>query len=71
MSSMKDIIKDRLIKMIMVSKVYTPKEVAEILKTSERTVQEMFRSRKLKGIKVGKSWRISDEELQFFIDNPK
>lgn len=53
----------------MVSKIYTPKEVAEILKTSERTVQEMFRSRKLKGMKVGKSWRISDEALQDFIDD--
>ncbi len=55
--------------MTMVLKVYTPKEVAEILKTSERTVQEMFRSRKLKGIKIGKSWRISDKALQSFIDD--
>ncbi|MEM5816034.1 MAG: helix-turn-helix domain-containing protein [Candidatus Aenigmatarchaeota archaeon] len=50
-------------------KLYTPEEVAEILKVSVITVKKWLRSGELKGIKVGKLWRIREEDLQEFLGN--
>lgn len=37
----------------------TVSEVAEILKVKEMTVREMFRTGRLRGFKIGKSWRMT------------
>ncbi|MEM4625767.1 MAG: helix-turn-helix domain-containing protein [Candidatus Pacearchaeota archaeon] len=50
-------------------KLYTPEEVAEILKVSVITVKKWLRSGELKGIKVGKFWRIREEDLEEFLRN--
>ena len=45
----------------------TPKEVAEKLRVSEQTVLRWLRNGKLKGVKVGKLWRVREEDLQELI----
>jgi excisionase family DNA binding protein len=49
-------------------KVYTPKEVAEILKVSDQTVTEMLRSGSLTGVKAGKLWRIPERHLERYLN---
>ena len=47
-----------------VGQVYTTEEVAEILKTSQRTVQRLIRLGQLKAHRVGRGYRIRDRDLQ-------
>ena len=44
-------------------KLLTAKEVAEILSVSKPTVYKLIRHEDLKAIRVGKSYRISQESL--------
>ena len=46
----------------------TATEVAEMLKVKEMTVREMFRSGRLRGFKIGKSWRTTLAMLQEDLD---
>lgn len=63
-------------------KLYDVEQTAKLLELSPLTIRKWLRSGKLKGQKIGKEWRISDEELKrlfpandFFFDfnnkNPK
>ncbi len=52
-------------------KYWTPREVAERFKVSEETVRRYIREGKLKAIKFGNSYRISDEALQEFLDKQR
>ncbi len=47
-----------------VGQLYTTEEAAEILKTSQRTVQRMIRLGQLKAYRVGRGYRIRDRDLQ-------
>ena len=49
--------------------IYTPEEIAEILKVEPDTIRRYLRDGKLKGFKVGNHWRIKEEDLQEFIEN--
>ena len=49
-------------------KFYTKKEVAEILGLNPRTVERYLLSGKLKGARLGKAWKISDDDIQAFYD---
>lgn len=42
---------------------YTPKEVSEKLKLNVRTIYKWIREEKLKAVKLGDVWRISESEL--------
>ena len=48
-------------------KVYTPKEAAEILSISDKTMMDWLRAGKIQGVKVGKYWRIMDQDLEAFL----
>ena len=48
-------------------KVYTLDEVADILKVTKRTLYTYLRTGKLQAVKLGKYWRVSEENLQSFI----
>lgn len=48
-------------------KFLTPKQAAEILLISEKTVTSWLRSGKLSGVKVGKYWRIMEQDLEEFL----
>lgn len=48
---------------------YTPEEVADILKVRKHTVWNWLREGTLKGTKInGKIWRITDKDLETFIN---
>jgi len=48
-------------------KLLTIKEVAEILRVSERSVNRYIESRKLKASKIGQ-WRIKQSDLDEFLE---
>ena len=48
-------------------KVYTPEQVAEILQISRYTVMEHLRNGSLKGIRIGKLWRVRESGLEEFL----
>jgi putative molybdopterin biosynthesis protein len=47
--------------------MYTPEEVAEVLKVTTRTVYSMLRRGRLPASRVGDLWRISEENLREFL----
>lgn len=48
-------------------KLLTPEQVAEHLVVAERTVYEWLRSGRLRGIKVGRLWRVREKDLEAFL----
>jgi excisionase family DNA binding protein len=51
-----------------IGQVYTTEEVAEILKTSTRTVQRLIRLGRLKAHQVGRGYRVRDRDLQAWFE---
>lgn len=50
-------------------KVYTPEEVAEIMKISKMTVYRHIKKGILRASKIGQKYRISEEQLQAYFDD--
>jgi len=50
-------------------KVYTLEEVAEIVKLTRRTLYNYVKAGKLKAVKMGKYYRVSEKALNDFINN--
>ena len=46
----------------------TPSDVAKRLQMNERTVTRWLRKGHLRGFKIGKEWRVSDVDLDAFIE---
>lgn len=44
--------------------LYTTKEVAEILKYKHETIRKKCRSGEIKAVKIGKGYRITEEEVE-------
>ncbi|MCL5439038.1 MAG: helix-turn-helix domain-containing protein [Patescibacteria group bacterium] len=55
----------------MTISLLTPKEVAELLKLNILTVYAYIRKGKLNAIRFGRSYRISNEDLNEFIESNK
>lgn len=49
-------------------KVYTLDEVADILKVTKRTLYSYIKAGTLPAVKMGKYWRVSQENLQAFVN---
>lgn len=49
--------------------VYTTQEVADILSVTQRTIYNYIASGQLKAAKIGKYWRVTEEQLQNFLDS--
>lgn len=49
-------------------KVYTPEQVAEMLSITERTILIWLRAGKMRGVKVGRLWRIREQDLEEFLN---
>jgi excisionase family DNA binding protein len=47
--------------------LYTLAEVAEILRVTRRTLYAYIKEGKLKAVKIGKYWRVSEADLREFI----
>ena len=54
----------------MIEKLLTPEQVAESLQISKITVMTYLRTGKIKGIKVGRLWRIQESDLRDFLKSP-
>ena len=50
-------------------KIYTLREVEQILGVTQRTLYRWIDNGSLKAFKAGRTWRVSEEALQEFIDN--
>jgi len=50
---------------------YTTEEVADILKVHVKTVREMIKSKRLQAVKVGKEYRITDEQMRQYVEENK
>ncbi len=48
-------------------KYYSPEEVSEQINVKQATVRKWIREGKLKALKLGGLWRISEDQLQEFI----
>ena len=46
----------------------TPSDVAKRLQMKERTVTQWLRNGHLRGFKIGKEWRVSDVDLDDFLE---
>ena len=51
----------------MIEKLLTPDEAAERLSVSPKGVKNWLRQGKLRGLKVGRLWRISESDLSAFL----
>ncbi len=49
-------------------KLYTTDEIADILKVTQRTIYNYIKSGTLKGIKIGKYWRVRHTDLEMFLE---
>ena len=52
-------------------KYYTKKETAVILGVHQKTIERYLLSGKLKGAKMGKSWKISEDDISGFYEAVK
>ena len=50
--------------------LYTVEEAAQHLKTTARTVRDWLKAGKLRGLRVGQQWRISESAIDAFLHPP-
>lgn len=49
-------------------KLYSVKDLNESLGVNERTVREWFKKGKIKGVKIGTEWHVTEENLGKFLN---
>lgn len=49
--------------------IYTPEEVAEILKVTPSTIRRLCREKKIHHFRIGALYRITDENLKKYLDD--
>lgn len=49
-------------------RTYTGREIAEILRIHPRSVARLIRRGELGGFKVGRMWRVTEQDLEKFIE---
>lgn len=47
--------------------LYTPEEVAERLRVTRRSIYEWLKSGRLKGLRAGQYWRVTESDLLAFL----
>jgi len=50
--------------MMIKEKYYNTKEVAEMLSISQEYLRQLLREGKVKGVKVGRLWKIKESEIR-------
>ena len=50
-------------------KLYTTQEIAEILKVTQKTAREMCLDGRISSIKIGRFYRVTEEDLEKFIES--
>jgi excisionase family DNA binding protein len=54
-----------------VEKLATADELADILRVNVETIRSMARTKKIQGIKIGKSWRFKESDIKRMLDSQK
>ena len=49
-------------------KLYSVKDLNESLGVNERTIREWFKKGRLKGVKIGTEWHVTEENLGKFLN---
>jgi excisionase family DNA binding protein len=49
-------------------KVLTVRELAEMLRIGRRQAYELLRDGKVKGVRIGRTWRVSREAVEEFLN---
>lgn len=49
-------------------KVYTLEELVEVLKVTKRTLYNYIKEGRLKAVKMGKYWRVTQKQLDSFLN---
>lgn len=52
-------------------KIYRVKDIAEYLLIDEDTVTKLIRNRELAGKKVGRDWRVTEDDLLEYLNSKK
>ena len=52
----------------MADRIYTLDEIAEMLHITRRTLYTYIKEGKLQAVKIGKYWRVSEANLQAFLE---
>lgn len=52
----------------MADRIYTLDEIAEMLHITRRTLYTYIKEGKLQAVKIGKYWRVSETNLQSFLE---
>jgi excisionase family DNA binding protein len=55
--------------MVAIEKYLSPEEIAEKLGIVPATVREWLRKGELKGLKLGRLWRVKESDLQAFLES--
>jgi excisionase family DNA binding protein len=48
-------------------KLLTPEDTAKALAVKPETIREWLRTGKLKGVKIGRLWRVRESDLEIFL----
>ena len=49
-------------------RIFTPQEVAEYLRIPLSTVRKYLREGRLRGVKIGKHWRVRERDVEALLD---
>lgn len=60
-----------MVKQIGDIKLYSVKDLHDALGINERTVRDWFKKERLRGVKIGAEWHISEENLRKFLNAEK
>ena len=60
-----------MVKQIGDIKIYSVKDLHEALGVNERTIRDWFNKGRLKGVKIGIEWHITEENLRSFLSGEK
>lgn len=53
--------------MAKIEKVYTLEELTELLHVTRRSLYNYIKDGKLKAVKIGREWRVTEETLEAFL----
>jgi excisionase family DNA binding protein len=57
-----------VVKQIGEIKLYSVKDLHDALEVNERTIREWFNKGRIKGVKIGTEWHITEENLKKFFN---
>ena len=57
------------VKLAAVTRLYSLTELEEVLGVTHRTLQSYIKAGRLKGVKIGGKWKVSEENLRAFVNS--